>query len=803
MRTELPTGTVTFLFTDVEGSTKLLDELGPESYAEALTEHRRVIREACAAEGGVEVDTQGDSFFFAFPTAPGALAAAEAMTSGLAEGPIQVRIGLHTGTPHLTEEGYVGADVHFGARVASSGHGGQVVFSKETVELIEVELTDLGEHRLKDIPDAVPIFQLGDGSFPPLKTISNTNLPRPASSFVGREDELLEVLSRFDGGARLVTLTGPGGTGKTRLAIEAAATLVPELKAGVFWVGLATLRDPALVTETIAQTLGAKDGLADHIGDRELLLLLDNLEQVIDAAPELGSLLESCSNLRLLVTSRELLRVRGEVEYAVPPLAEHEAVSLFCERSQLKPDEKVAELCRRLDNLPLAVELAAARAAVLTPEQILERLSHRLDLLKGGRDADPRQQTLRATIQWSHELLTGEEQQLFGRLSVFAGGCRLEAAEEVADADLDTLQSLVDKSLLRFTDGRYWMLETIREYAGEQLEDSSQTDASMTQLTRYLVELAYAHGAPNFPQGAVEAFARLGLEHANVRVVMDWAERQSRTREAAEMVAAWAYPARARGHATEASGWIPLALGARGQLSDYLWTVVLLCCEHLLIFGPGDTAQARALMEEALACARSLEGHAELEAAVLSRLSAISRYEGQLDESRMWAEQSLAVRVEYDLETTLALAELASLALAEDDLDRAEELLAEVRDRFAQNGHRNAAVASRMLGEVERRREDVAKAVGHVTLALRRFAELGEGDSVGECLEDLARLAREQGKLERAARLWAMGNAFGSPQARRSAIPFSQRRSATSRSFIATSPPTSVSRKPWLMPSAT
>ena len=280
-----------------------------------------------------------------------------------------MRIGLHTGAPLLTDEGYVGDDVHIAARVAATGHGGQVVLSAATAELVELSLTDLGEHRLKDMSETVPIYQLGDGSYPPLKTISNTNLPRPASSFVGREREVSEVVAQLRGGARLVTLTGPGGTGKTRLSIEAASELVPDFKAGVFWVGLAALRDPTLVAEAIAQTLGAKDGLRDHIAERELLLLLDNLEQVIDCAPELASLLEACPNLKLLVTSRELLRVRGEVEYAVPPLAEAEAVSLFCERSQLQADETIAELCRRLDDLPLAVELAAARARVLTPAQ--------------------------------------------------------------------------------------------------------------------------------------------------------------------------------------------------------------------------------------------------------------------------------------------------------------------------------------------------------------------------------------------------------------------------------------------------
>jgi len=478
MRADLPSGTVTFLFTDVEGSTKLLHELGAEGYAAALAEHRHLIRESCARHSGVEVDTQGDAFFFAFPTAPGALSAAGEMTETLASGPIQVRIGMHTGTPLLTDEGYVGGAVHFGARIAASGHGGQVLVSAPTRALLEpsdtvsqgVSLLNLGEHRLKDIEGAVSIFQLGEDSFPPLKTISNTNLPRPASSFVGRGDELEEVLARIKVGARLVTLTGPGGSGKTRLALEAASSLVPEYKAGVFWVGLAALRDPSLVPETIAQTIGAKDGLAEHIGEREMLLLLDNLEQVIESAPELSALLSACPNLTLLVTSRELLRVQGEVEYPVPPLASPEAVSLFGERAQLEPSEEIAELCARLDNLPLAVELAAARVKALSPAQILERLSQRLDLLKGGRDADPRQQTLRATIEWSYDLLSPEEQELFARLSVFAGGCTLAAAEEVAGADLDTLQSLVEKSLSRFTNERYWML---RRFASTQSSGST------------------------------------------------------------------------------------------------------------------------------------------------------------------------------------------------------------------------------------------------------------------------------------------------------------------------------------------
>jgi predicted ATPase len=515
-----PSGTVTLVFSDIEGSTKLLEELGTEAYREALAEHRRIVREAYGRYSGYEVDYEGDAFFYTFASASDAVAAVSEAMRGLERGPIAIRVGIHTGTPAPDPPKYVGMDVHFAARVMSSAHGGQVVLSNATAELLDLELTELGEHRLKDISEAVALYQLGEGSFPPLKTISNTNLPRPASSFLGREAELAQVLARIEQGARLVTLSGPGGTGKTRLALEAASSLVPSYKAGVFWVGLATLRDPTLVAETIAQTLGAKDGLASHIGDREMLLLLDNLEQVIEAASELAALLRACPNLTLLVTSRELLRVSGEVEYAVPPLAEPEAVALFCARARLEPSAEIAELCDGLDSLPLAVELAAARTKALSPAQILERLSQRLDLLKGGHDSDPRQQTLRATIEWSYDLLTPEEQQLFARLSVFAGGCTLEAAEEVAGADLDTLQSLVEKSLVRFTTSelgsRYWMLETIREFAAERLDNAGEILAIRQRHADQYLSLAERVERERSEAASTEPLQRLADEHDNV-----------------------------------------------------------------------------------------------------------------------------------------------------------------------------------------------------------------------------------------------------------------------------------------------
>jgi len=402
VRAELPSGTVTFLFTDVEGSTNLLHELGAEKYADTLAEHRRVIREAAAAHGGAEVDTQGDAFFIAFPTAPGALAAATAARDALT---IPVRMGLHSGTPLLTDEGYVGADVHRAARIAAAGHGRQILVSASTAALADVDLEDLGPHRLKDLSAPERIYQLGDGEFPPLKSLHQTNLPVPATPFLGRERELPEVAQLLaDDDVRLLTLTGPGGTGKTRLGLQVAAQLAERYPDGVWWIPLAPIRDPELVLSTTGEGLGAKSDVADHIADKAMLVLFDNFEQVVEAAPDIAQLLASCPRLEVLVTSREPLHVTGEQEYAVPPLAHDEGVGFFVARARavapdFETDESVAEICRRLDELPLALELAAARVKALTPALILERLEQRLPLLTGGaRDLPERQRTLRATI---------------------------------------------------------------------------------------------------------------------------------------------------------------------------------------------------------------------------------------------------------------------------------------------------------------------------------------------------------------------------------------------------------------------
>jgi predicted ATPase/class 3 adenylate cyclase len=611
VRRELPSGTVTFVFTDVEGSTKLLHERGAEQYAQALADHRRIVRDAFTRHGGVEVDTQGDAFFVAFPTAPGALAAAAKALEGLSAGPIRVRIGIHTGTPHLAEEGYVGADVHRAARIAAAGHGGQVLVSAATAALLDAnDLRDLGHHRLKDLSAPERIYQLGGRDFPPLKSLHQTNLPIPATPFLGRERELSEVsalLARDH--LRLLTLTGPGGTGKTRLALQAAGDAADAFAGGVFWVPLAPLRDPALVLEQAAQALGAQDGLAEHIGDRSLLLFFDNFEHLVEAAEELPPLLAACPNVRVLVTSRELLRLPGEQAYPVPQLEPQEGTEFFLARARaanpaFESTDAVANLCARLEHLPLALELAAARIRVLSTEQVLERLSGRLDLLKAGRGVDPRQKTLRATIEWSHELLVLEQQQLFARLSVFRGGCTLETTEEVCEADLDILQSLVDKSLLRHTKERFWMLETIREYAAERLEDSGEGKELRCRHAEHYVALV-EEAEPHLSASAGKWLDRLEGEHDNLRAALDWCTAAGESQLALRLAGAVYVFWEMRGHLAEGRRRLETALctderptAARAKALNGAAALALGC---------GDAATARLRAEEGLALHRTLE----------------------------------------------------------------------------------------------------------------------------------------------------------------------------------------------------
>jgi predicted ATPase/class 3 adenylate cyclase len=510
-REDLPTGVVTLVFTDIEGSTRLLEELG-DRYAEVLADHRQLLRSAFAAGGGVEVDTQGDAFFFAFPGGRGALeAVAEAQRALAAHAwpearELRVRMGVHSGEPLRTPEGYVGLALHQGARVMACAHGRQIVVSAAAAAVAGelaggLALRDLGDHRLKDLSVPQRLFQLcGEGlqpEFPPLKTLDGyfTNLPEQPSALLGRESELDELATLL-ATCRLVTLTGPGGTGKTRLALQVGAESLEGFPGGVFFCDLAPLRDSALLAATIAQSLGLREQpgesseqtIAAYVADRRVLLVLDNLEQLLDATPVVARLLAACPNLRAIATSRAPLRLSGEREYPVESLALPDAMQLFQERaSQLGQDalgqtlarETVEAICERLDRLPLALELAAARLRSLSLDQLLERLEQRLSLLSGGaRDLPHRQRTLRATLDWSYELLAHDEQRVLSELGVFVGGFTLESAEQVAGADLDTLEGLIEHSLMRRRDDRYHMLETVREYALDRLQRAGELDAA-------------------------------------------------------------------------------------------------------------------------------------------------------------------------------------------------------------------------------------------------------------------------------------------------------------------------------------
>jgi predicted ATPase/class 3 adenylate cyclase len=527
---DLPSGTITLLFADIEGSTALLRELGPERYGAALAEYRRVMREAITTHGGVEVETEGDGFFVVFPTARQATAGAMAAQAGLTDRQLQARMGLHTGEPLIVEGDYTGIDVHRAARICAAGHGGQILMSQSTRDLLEraTGIRDVGHHRLKDLGEPVRLYQLGDGDFPALRSLNSTNLPVQLTPLVGRERELDEA-GRLLHAHRLVTFTGAGGSGKTRLALQLAADAVEEFPDGVCWVPLQALRDPELVLATITRALGTTDDLVEHLGNKQALIVLDNFEQLLPSASHLGDLLARVPHLKLLVTSREPLHLGAEYTYPVAPLREREAVTLFLERARAgQPDfayaEGIVEICRRLDCLPLALELAAARVKALSTAELLKRLDRRLPILTGGpRDAPARQRTLRATIAWSYELLTLDEQRLFARLAVFSGGCAIEAAEEICEADLDTIAALIDKNLLRREGDRYAMLETIAEYALECLEERGELEELRRRHGEYYLKLARSVERLIRSPQAAKLLDRLERDHGNLQTALAWA----------------------------------------------------------------------------------------------------------------------------------------------------------------------------------------------------------------------------------------------------------------------------------------
>jgi predicted ATPase/class 3 adenylate cyclase len=706
---DLPTGTITLLFTDIEGSTQLLQRVG-ERYGALLNECRTLLRTVFSAHHGQEVDTQGDAMFAVFARASDALQAAVSAQRELtlhswpgAE-EVRVRMGLHTGEPSRVVEGYVGLDVHYAARVMSAAHGGQVLLSQTTCDLVVhdlpegMSLRDLGEHHLKDLEQAVHLYQAMiaglSADFPPLKTHvrRSNNIPVPPTPLIGREHEVTSIvrLLRRDK-VRLVTFTGPGGTGKTRLALQVVSELGDVFAGGILFVSLASLNDPKLVIPTIARAVGLRESmgqpvfarLVEVVQEKQMLLLLDNFEQVVEAAPQVADLLTTCPQLKVLVTSREVLHVRSEHEFAVPPLALPDpahlpklaslahipAVALFLQRTQAgRPEFKltstnakaVAEICVRLDGLPLAIELAAARMKLLSPQALLTRLDQPLNVLTGGaRDVPARQQTLRNTIEWSYQLLNFREQRLFRWLSVFVNGCSLQAVEAVCARHgdgvgqvLDGVASLVDKSLLQrvvqtggggdeLEDQRFLMLETIREYGLETLIASGEGPSARQAHVDYFLHLA-EEAEPELKGPLLVAWLeRLEREHDNLRAAWQWALESGRGEIALRLGIALERFWVVRGQRNEGLAFLQKALVGSTAVSVPIRARALLAAARIA-FNQSNYDQGEKLAQEGLALFREL-GDKRGIALTVNRLGVAAWRRGDFRSARVLLEEDLTL----------------------------------------------------------------------------------------------------------------------------------------------------------------
>ena len=756
---ELPAGTVTFLFTDVEGSTRLLHELG-DGYADVLAEHRRALRKAFVGYGGVEVDTQGDAFFVAFAKASDALKAAAEGREVLGPGPVKVRMGLHTGEPVVTDEGYVGIDVHRAARIAAAGHGGQILVSRATRDLAgSHSLRDLGEHRLKDLTAPERIYQLGDQDFPPLKSLNATNLPVASSSLVGRGRELSELAALFRDSARLVTLTGAGGSGKTRLALQVAAELVEDFPGGVFFVPLAGVEQSDLVESTLSATIGVRE-LAD-LRDRHALILVDNFEHLLDAAPAVGSLLSAAPQARVLVTSRAPLRVEGEQEYALEPLADGDAVELLTQRARavrrdFEPDEAAREICRRLDGLPLALELAASRLRSLGSVALLERLDRRLPLLTGGRrDAPDRQRTLRATIEWSYDLLPQELRRVFERLAVFAGTFSLEAAEAVADATLDDVDALVEASLLKAVgEDRFLMLETIREFAGERFEGADDVQEVGRRHAEHYLRIAEAANLSDESEGAIEHHDVAERELDNFRKALAWSVEGGDVAAGLRLMTALDTFWVAR-DPFEGRGWFASLLETAEDVPQELRARALLTYGGL-VFIVGEFEQGTRLFEESLAEYAAV-GDERGRAEVLDRLSNSALVEDDYVRALALAEESLEIHRRFGSRKgeAVALGTIANVEWRTGNHQLALELAEKSATMAAEAGllwWQTGMLQCLCEWSLESDRPDEADRFGRE--ALRLAHRIGDRMHGLYLLAHLARGAAEDGRLERAGVLW-------------------------------------------------
>ena len=863
----LPVGTVTFLFTDMEGSTRLL-EGSPVSFRTALARHDAILDRAIREHGGVIFERAGDSFAAAFSSPNAAVRAALEAQLALQQetwdelGSVDVRMGLATGEVDLQGEQYFGLTLHRCARLMSCAHGGQTVLSAVTAGLVReslpdgAALIDLGQHRLRDLTQAEQVYQLCapelPDSFPPLRTFAAVanNLPRQATSFVGREQQLQAIraiLRRPD--TRLLTLTGPGGTGKTRLALQLAAHELDSFPDGVYFVPLASVTDPDLVPPVIAQALEVRETagrplvtlLQERLGQRQILLVLDNFEQVVNAAPFVADLLATPSDLKIVTTSRTILRLYGEHEYPVPPLAlpdrrtspsaahltQFEAVRLFVSRAQAaRPDfalddqnaPVVAEICHRLDGLPLAIELAAARIRALPPAALAQRMERRLPLLTGGaRDLPARQRTLRDAIAWSYDLLEPDEQTLFRRMGVFRGST-LEAIESVCVGDvprpgattvalppldldiLDGVASLVEKSLLRQQEGvdgqsRFSMLETVREFALERLEDSGEADVVHRRQALVALRLAEDAEAQMHLAEQTSWYARLEEEHDNLRTSLRWCEENGYAQPALRLAIALWWFWSAHGHVREGRERLDGLLArfpTRADSPRVALRAGALYAAGMLASVQGDRQAARSLLEEGLALRRqiddrgglfnTLEGLAtvafvqgEYEAArdhaeemltishahgdpieissVVNILGNISHELGDLDGARACFTQS----VDYlkDLPThNLPMISLAMVAQDQGHLDEAHALVTRALSRYRQVGHRRPqALCHATLSSIEMARGDPAAARDHLRTCLAIHDELGDAAGIAETLERFVELAVTQSRFAGALQL--------------------------------------------------
>lgn len=840
----LPTGTVAFLFTDIEGSTGLAQALGTDAWSPLLGRHRELIRAAVAGHDGTEVQTEGDGFFVVFGRAADAVAAAtEAQQAIAAEpwpetAPIRVRMGIHVGEGRLDSDGsYIGADVHRAARVAAAGHGGQVLLSETASAIVSDELPPgvgirgLGEHRLKDLRPERLCQLVVDGlrtEFPPIRSLDRrpNNLPTQLTSFVGREAELAEA-ARLLETTRLLTLTGPGGTGKTRLSLQLAANVAERFPDGIWFVPLEPVREAGLVASTIASVLGlvesagrsARDVLVEWLAERRALLVLDNFEQVLDGGPVVADLLRACPNVSVVVTSRAALRVSGEQEYAVPGLpvpldvlalselqklnlpaderttaaeaiSQFEAVRLFIARAvAVRPDFRVtndnapavAGICARLHGMPLAIELAAARIKLLSPDAILARLENQLGVLAAGaRDLPERQQTLRGAIAWSHDLLADGERRMFARLAVFVGGADVEAAEavcgpagEVGGEVLDGLMALADQSLVRAEEvddePRFRMLDTIRAYAAERLDESGERPAIEARHTAAI--LALVETAAPLLSGDEQRrwLGRLERNHDNIRAVLD------RTAAAADPTALriafamWRYWQK-RGHLAEAGRRIRALAQEPWSRDDPVLRARLMEALGGVGWWQGDLATMDPAYTEALEIWQGIGDEREIANALynhsfryaVSENPRLSDPTGEgLREMTEARDRFRAIGDEHGYaNVTWGIGNYDYFhATGDQGVSQFEEALG----IFERLGDRTMeAWSHHMLGTGLLRLGRIEEAERHTALALRAFHAVGDVAGITLALDDLAAVAAARDDLPRAARIWGSARAISS-----------------------------------------